>query len=50
MMYFALSSVRDYVADVVEKACKGMGCDEMLLLELFVTKSNEEVRPRVRAG
>eukprot|EP00966_Prymnesium_polylepis_P068183 1584795-Prymnesium_polylepis.1 len=39
-----MSSAEEYVADVIDKACQGWGCDETLLVELFCTKTNAEMR------
>ena len=44
MMACALSSGADYVADMIDKACKGFGCDETLLVELYCTRTNAELR------
>ena len=44
MMSYAMASAEDYIADMIDKACQGWGCDETLLIELFCTKSNAEMR------
>ena len=44
MMACAMSSGADYVADMIDRACKGLGCDETLLVELYCTRSNAELR------
>ena len=36
LLYYALASPSGYVADVIDAACQGWGCDEIALIELFV--------------
>eukprot|EP00322_Chrysochromulina_rotalis_P026845 CAMPEP_0115866008 /NCGR_PEP_ID=MMETSP0287-20121206/20027_1 /TAXON_ID=412157 /ORGANISM="Chrysochromulina rotalis, Strain UIO044" /LENGTH=1093 /DNA_ID=CAMNT_0003320561 /DNA_START=29 /DNA_END=3309 /DNA_ORIENTATION=- len=44
MVFFALASHDEYVADIIDLACKGFGCDETALLEVFVTHTQEELQ------
>lgn len=39
MMWYALAPPEVYVADAIDAACVGMGCNEMALLELLVCQS-----------
>ena len=41
MIYYAMASERDFVADMIYLACKGWGCDETILVELFVMCEQE---------
>ena len=48
LMYFALASRDQYIADVIDYACHAgvleMGCNEKALLEVFVTRSQSELQ------
>eukprot|EP00900_Chrysochromulina_parva_P010576 jgi/Chrpa1/1951/Chrysochromulina_OHIO_Genome00013467-RA len=44
MMFFAMAAPDEYVADIIDLACKGMGCDELMLLEVFVTHTQAELQ------
>jgi hypothetical protein len=44
LMHFALASPEQYIADIIDKACVGMGCDEVALLEVFVTHTQAELQ------
>ena len=44
MMFFALAAHDEYVADIIDLACAGLGCDETALLELFVTRTQAELQ------
>ena len=48
LMYFILSSKEAYIADVIDYACNAgvleNGCDEIALLEVFVTHTQEELQ------
>ena len=44
MMYFAMAGADEYVADIIDLACVGMGCDEVALLEVFVTHTQAELQ------
>jgi len=44
MMYFALAGRAEYVADIIDMACEGWGCDEVALLEVFVTHTQAELQ------
>ena len=43
MMFYAMSSHKQYVAEVIDKACAGYGCDERALLDLFVMFGQERL-------
>ena len=43
MMAYALSAPEVYVADVIDKACKGLGCDEEALIELCCTRHPDQL-------
>jgi hypothetical protein len=44
LMHFALCSPEQYIADIFDKACVGMGCDEQTLLEVFITHTQKELQ------
>lgn len=44
MMYFALAGRVEYIADIIDHATKGFGCDETALLEVFVTHTQAELQ------
>lgn len=44
MMYFAMASPEEYIADIIDHATVGFGCDETALLEIFVTHTQEELQ------
>ena len=48
LMYFALASRSEYVADIIDLACHAgvleLGCDETALLEIFVTRTKAELQ------
>ena len=45
MMYYALSSRAEYIADMIDLACKGWGWNEMtLMVELFVICKQERLQ------
>jgi hypothetical protein len=43
MMNYALAPPEDYVADMIDLACSGLGCNETVLIELLVTQSKENM-------
>jgi len=43
MIYYAMSSRESYIADVVDVACSGIGCDEQALVDLFVMFGQERL-------
>ena len=43
MMAYAMSAPEVYVADVIDKACKGLGCDEEALIEVCCTRTPEQL-------
>ena len=43
MMWYALAPPEVYVADALDAAMKGMGCNETALLELLVTQTNAQM-------
>ena len=43
LLSLALAPRDVYFADIIDKACKGMGCDEETLIDLFLTKSNADI-------
>ena len=45
MMARAMSSPADYVADMIDLACKGMGCDAMTLLPYMQARRPHEMGP-----
>lgn len=50
MMFYALAPADDYIADMIDRACSPtLGCDYELLVELFCTRSNAEMREGKRA-
>ena len=41
MISYAMASKTDYVIDMIDAACVGWGCNEMLLIELFIMCEQE---------
>ena len=44
LMRYCLATPEQYVADVIDAACVGLGCDEKMLLEVVVTHSQAELQ------
>ena len=44
MVYYALASRPQYVAEMISLACNGLGCDETILIETFATCTTAELR------
>ena len=44
MMFFAMAAPDEYIADIIDLACKGLGCDETCLLEVFVTHTQAQLQ------
>mmetsp|Transcript_18138 Transcript_18138/g.30301 ORF Transcript_18138/g.30301 Transcript_18138/m.30301 type:complete len:1081 (+) Transcript_18138:3-3245(+) len=43
MMYYAMQSQSEFIADVIDEACGGLGCDESMLVDLFVMFGQEHL-------
>ena len=47
MVYYSMASEREFIADMIDLACKGTlfdGCDETILVELFVMCEQEQLK------